>query len=158
HRGRQSSHRYLAALRGFLRPFGFDFGESAIPAIRKSSIFFPDLIAAVSQRGFNPRPAQVSAGFSGLRYLVATALPATRPRSGLEPLPPPLKWVRLASLVWSDRRCSVTLAERAASTRPLSSTSFSIDIVFKAIFVPPLQRGHVEFRPRKAMHVYCFVT
>ena len=47
------------ALRVFLPPFAFD---AAAPAIRKSSAFLPDLIAAASQRGFNPRPAQVSAG------------------------------------------------------------------------------------------------
>ena len=45
------------ALRGFLPPFAFD---ATAPAIRKSSAFLPDLIAAASQRGFNPRPAQVS--------------------------------------------------------------------------------------------------
>ena len=44
----------------FLPPFAFD---ATAPAIRKSSGFLPDLIAAVSQRGFNPRPAQASLGF-----------------------------------------------------------------------------------------------
>jgi hypothetical protein len=58
------------ALRVILPPFALD---AAAPAIRKSSAFLPDLIAAVSQRGFNPRPAQVSVGFSGLRYLGAMA-------------------------------------------------------------------------------------
>jgi hypothetical protein len=53
------------ALRVVLPPFALD---AAAPAMRKSSAFLPDLIAAVSQRGFNPRPAQVSVGFSGLRY------------------------------------------------------------------------------------------
>jgi hypothetical protein len=66
----------LRALRAFLRPFALD--EVVTPAIAKSSMFFPDLMAAVSQRGFKPRPAHVSAGFSGLRYLGAT-----------EPLAPP---------------------------------------------------------------------
>jgi hypothetical protein len=49
------------ALRAFLRPFAF--GECVAPAIRKSSIFFPVLIAAANHRGFNPRPAHVSLGF-----------------------------------------------------------------------------------------------
>jgi hypothetical protein len=38
----------------FLRPFHADF------SIKKSSSFFPPLIAATSQRGLAPRPAQVS--------------------------------------------------------------------------------------------------
>jgi hypothetical protein len=41
----------------------------AAPAIAKSSTFFPPFIAATSHLGLRPRPAQVSAGFSGLRYL-----------------------------------------------------------------------------------------
>jgi hypothetical protein len=52
---------HLRALRAFLRPFAF--GEGVAPAIRKSSIFLPVLIAAANHRGFNPRPAQVSLGF-----------------------------------------------------------------------------------------------
>jgi hypothetical protein len=36
-------------------------------SIRKSSICFPDLSCAVSQRGFFPRPVQVSEGCSGFR-------------------------------------------------------------------------------------------
>jgi hypothetical protein len=110
-----ANHRYLRALRGFFRPFVFD--DAADPAIRKSSAFSPDLIAAVSQRGFNPRPAQVSAGFSGLRYLGATAPRAPRPIGDLDALAPPWKWVRLASFVWSARRSSITLKERTASIR-----------------------------------------
>jgi len=38
----------------FFRPFRADL------SIRKSSSFLPPLIAATSQRGFAPRPAQVS--------------------------------------------------------------------------------------------------
>jgi len=74
------------ALRVFLPPFAFD---AAAPAIRKSSAFLPDLIAAASQRGFNPRPAQVSAGFSGLRYLGATAPRAPNPRATFDADLPP---------------------------------------------------------------------
>jgi len=44
-----------------------------------SSSFLPALSAVVSQRGFNPRPAQVSAGFSGLRYFGATFRTTSRP-------------------------------------------------------------------------------
>ena len=58
----------------FLRPFRADL------SIRKSSSFFPPLIAATSQRGFSPRPAQVSP--DGPRYFGGTFLP-------LKALPPP---------------------------------------------------------------------
>jgi len=40
--------------------------------IRKSSIRFPDLSCAVSQRGFFPRPAQVSDGSAGFLYFGKT--------------------------------------------------------------------------------------
>src|SRR5215472_12114295 len=49
-------------------------------SIRKSSSFLPRLIAATSQRGFAPRPAQVSP--DGPRYLGGTFLP-------FKALPPP---------------------------------------------------------------------
>src|SRR5262249_49381857 len=42
-------------------------------SIRKLSSFFPSLIAATSQRGFAPRPAQVSP--EGLRYFGGTFFP-----------------------------------------------------------------------------------
>jgi hypothetical protein len=41
---------------------------AAAKTIRKSSIRFPDLSCAVNQRGFFPRPAQVSDGFAGFLY------------------------------------------------------------------------------------------
>src|SRR5262245_40297706 len=50
----------------FFRPFRADL------SIRKSSSFFPPLIAATSQRGFAPRPAQVSP--DGPRYVGGTFL------------------------------------------------------------------------------------
>ena len=85
-RGQDAGRGYLLAdffaFRIFLPPFAFD---AAAPAIRKSSGFLPDLIAAANQRGFNPRPAQVSAGFSGLRYLGATAPRAPNPRITFDP-------------------------------------------------------------------------
>src|SRR5262245_3033690 len=52
----------------FLRPFRADL------SIRKSSSFFPPLIASTSQRGLAPRPAQVSP--DGLRYFGGTFLPS----------------------------------------------------------------------------------
>jgi hypothetical protein len=57
----------------FLRPFRADL------SIRKSSSFFPPLIAATSQRGLAPRPAQVSP--DGPRYFGGTFIPfnALRP-------------------------------------------------------------------------------
>src|SRR5215831_14035513 len=58
----------------FLRPFRADL------SIRKSSSFFPPLIAATSYRGFAPRPAQVSP--EGLRYFGGTFFP-------FKTLPPP---------------------------------------------------------------------
>jgi hypothetical protein len=60
------------------------------PGIKKSSSSLPPLIAAASQRGLRPRPAQVSAGFSGLRYLGATG-PIRPPRASLVAFPPPPK-------------------------------------------------------------------
>src|SRR5262249_12445345 len=58
----------------FFRRFSADL------SITKSASFFPPLIAATSQRGLAPRPAQVSP--EGLRYLGGTFLP-------LNGLPPP---------------------------------------------------------------------
>jgi hypothetical protein len=57
----------------FLRLFGADL------SIKRSSSFFPPLIAATSQRGLAPRPAQVSP--DGPRYFGGTFLPfnALRP-------------------------------------------------------------------------------
>src|SRR5262249_44746076 len=93
---------HLRAVRAFLRPF--TFGEGLTPAIRKSSGFFPVLIAAVSHRGFNPRPAHVSLGFSGLRYL-STMSPLTPARSADFARPaPPWKRVSFESSDSSDRR------------------------------------------------------
>src|SRR5262249_48134234 len=59
----------------FFRPFRADL------SIRKSSSFLPPLIAARSQRGFAPRPAQVSP--KGPRYFGGTFFP----RNALPPPP-----------------------------------------------------------------------
>src|ERR1700758_3975890 len=100
---------YFRGLRAFLRPFAFD---DDAPAIRKSSIFLPDLIAAANHRGFKPRPAHVSAGLSGLRYFAATLPRAPHPKATFERAPP-WKRVSFASSDSSVRRCSTTLAVSA---------------------------------------------
>src|SRR5262249_15323115 len=64
----------------FLRPFRADL------SIKKPSSFFPPLIAATSQRGLAPRPAQVSP--DGPRYFGGTFLPFNAlplPRTTLRP-------------------------------------------------------------------------
>jgi hypothetical protein len=103
-----SRRSHLRALRAFLRPLPFDEGVTA--AIEKSSIFFPPLMAAVSHRGFNPRPAHVSAGFSGLRYLGATdPLGPPRPNADFARPAPPWKRSSFESSASRAWRCSVTL-------------------------------------------------
>src|SRR5262249_16316586 len=66
----------------FFGPFRDDL------SIKKSSSFFPPLIAATSHFGFAPRPAQVSP--DGLRYFAGTFLPFNwlplrRPTTALAP-------------------------------------------------------------------------
>src|SRR5262249_30142898 len=76
---RAAGHRF--DLR-FLRPLRADL------SIRKSSSFFPPLIAVTSQRGFTPRPAQVSPErlrFFGGPFLPFKWLPP--PRTILAPPP-----------------------------------------------------------------------
>src|SRR6202047_1505314 len=104
---------YFRGVRALLRPVAFD-GRAL--AMRKSSIFLPDLIAAANHRGFKPRPAQVSAGLSGLRYFAATLPRAPHPKAAFARAPP---WTRVsfASSDSSIRRCSTTLALRTASIR-----------------------------------------
>jgi hypothetical protein len=114
----------------------------AFAAIAKCSSFLPDFIAAVSQRGFRPRPAHVSEGLSGLRYLGATR-PRGPPRFPFNDLLP-LEFIceRLLSLASSDRRSSATLALSAASILPLRSINLSTDIDLRgngpAIAIHPL--------------------
>src|SRR5262249_17940445 len=69
----------------FFLPFPADL------SINKSSIFAPALIAPTSQRGFAPRPAQVSP--EGLRYLGGPFLPFNAlppPRTTLAPPTTPI--------------------------------------------------------------------
>src|SRR6516164_3316233 len=114
-------------LRGFLASF-------PLPEIAKSSSFFPDLIAAASQRGFRPRPAHVSEGFSGLRNFGAT-FPLTPRPTDFERVPPDSKRLNFASSISSARRSSDTFDASRASMRPFSPTSASIVIDFKFIFI-----------------------
>src|SRR6516225_10395603 len=79
----------------FLRPFRADF------SIKKSSSFFPLLIAATSQRGLPPRPAQVSP--DGARYFGGTFLPFKTLRPLRTTLRPPTKGIALSILLHADR-------------------------------------------------------
>jgi hypothetical protein len=100
---------------------------SAAIWILKSSIFFPDLSCSASQRGCLPRPAQVSAGSSGLRNLGTTG--GYRRRSDIA--------IRLSkdglALSCSKRSSSNSLsaANLTASASPISTCRFhksSVDI------------------------------
>ena len=102
----------------FFRPFLADL------SIKKSSSFFPPLIAATSQRGLAPRPAQVSP--DGLRYFGGTffpfnALPPPRPRTTA--CGPAILSICSICLCSSARRL-----RRASSTRSRKSISASIVI------------------------------
>src|SRR5712671_4104424 len=129
----RTRHAFLA-LRTFLG--AFFVACFAFCAMLNSSSVLPALIAASSQRGVSPRPAQVSLRFSGLRYFGATG-----PRT---PSPSPLErnwevesresFVSSASRV---RRSSATLLCRAVSTWSLSFVSLSMDIDFKFILDAP---------------------
>src|SRR5262249_55179053 len=86
----------------FFRPFRPDL------SIKKSSSFFPLLIAATSQRGFAPRPAQVSPDelrYFGGTFLPLNALPPGRPRRTLSP---PSKAI-LSNCLCNWTRCSRSL-------------------------------------------------
>src|SRR5262249_31948659 len=85
----------------FLRPLRADL------SIRKSSSFFLPLIAATSQRGFAPRPAQVSP--EGPRYFGGTFLPF----NALPPLPPRLPATAMALFILSN--CFSISARRSKS-------------------------------------------
>src|SRR5215472_11090923 len=91
----------------FFRPFRADL------SIRKSSSFFPPLIAATSHLGLAPRPAQVSP--EGPLYLGGTFLP-------FNALPPPRTTLRpptkaMASILSNCFRISARRLRRVSSTR-----------------------------------------
>jgi hypothetical protein len=123
--GEAPKENHLRALPARFRPFAFSDGVD--PGIRKSWIFFPARIAADNHRGFNPRPAHVSLGFSGLRYLGATV----RPKADFDLAAPPWNRDSFESSVSIVRRSATTLAPSAASTRLLSPISLSMDIEFR---------------------------
>src|SRR5215470_3825834 len=131
-----AKHRHLfLALRAFLGPFFV--ACFTVWAMLKCSSFLPALSAAASQSGFSPRPAQVSTGFSRLRYLGATG-----PRA---PDFPPLEIDSrdsLSSLVCRVCRSSAILLRRIVSSCSLSFVSLSMDIDFR--FISDLQS---ESRP-----------
>src|SRR5215510_5321762 len=87
----------------FLRPFRADL------SIKKSSSFFPPLIAATSHRGLAPRPAQVSP--DGPRYFGGTFFP-------LNGLPPP----RTTLLPPTTAILSNSFSSSARRLRRVSST------------------------------------
>src|SRR5215813_3223873 len=87
-------------------------------SIRKSSSFLPPLIAAISQRGLAPRPAQVSP--EGPRYFGGTFLP-------FNALPPP----------------RTTL--RPPTTAPLLQLLLKLGTMLMKHFVNPLSQVHECF-------------
>src|SRR6516225_7981775 len=91
----------------FLRPFRADL------SIKKSSSFFPPLIAATSHLGLAPRPAQVSP--ERLRYFGGTFLPfKTLPPLTLRP---PVKAANCFSIS-ALRLCSVSSTRCRRSISP----------------------------------------
>src|SRR6516165_12321583 len=112
----------------FLRTFRADL------SIRKSSSFFPRLIAATSQRGLAPRPAQVLP--EGLRYLGGTFFPL----NGLPPprttLPPPTTPILSNCFSSSARRLwrvSSTRLRRSMSVSTVIPDRFTFGIVISGV-------------------------
>jgi hypothetical protein len=114
----------------FLRAFRVDL------SIKKSSSLFPPLIAATSQRGFAPRPAQVSP--SGPRYFGGTFVP-------FNALPP------LATFATSATTPSILANCRSMSARRLrsvSSTCFRRSIRASTVILDRFAFGIVISSPR----------
>src|SRR5215831_1729445 len=111
----------------------------------KSSSFLPDLRAAASHRGFSPRPAQVSLGFSGLRYFGATFPLTPRPNAAFDRPPPMSTRESLASSDSKVRRSSATLVDNTASILPRRPRSASIDIDFKFITMLLHQKDYSDY-------------
>src|SRR5262245_59141276 len=84
-------------------------------SIRKSSSFLPPLIAATSQRGFAPRPAQVSP--DGPRYFGGTFLP-------LKALPPPPTTLAPPTTAIALSILSNRVSISARRSKSISSTHF----------------------------------
>jgi len=93
----------------FLRPFRADL------SIKKSSSFFPPLIAATSQSGLAPRPAQVSP--DGLRYFGGTFFP-------FKTLPPPRTALLPPATAIAPSILSICFCISARCSRSISSTRF----------------------------------
>src|SRR5262249_5552829 len=108
----------------FLRLFRADL------SIRKSSSFFPLLIARTSQRGLAPRPAHVSP--EGLRYLGGTFLPFNALPPPRTTLAPPTTAIlsncfsRSARRLW---RVSSTCFRRSISASTVIPDRFTFGIV-----------------------------
>jgi hypothetical protein len=97
---REKCHlRALRALFGLVA-----FLDGTAPRIRKSSADFPPLIAAVNHFGLNPRPAQVSSGFCGLRYFGGTGPLSPNPEPFFRSVLAPCNRVSFASSDSIDRR------------------------------------------------------
>src|SRR5260370_18180392 len=104
-------------LRALLALFGLvAFFDGTAPRIRKSSADLPPLIAAVNHFGLNPRPAQVSSGFCGVRYFGGTGPLSPNPEAAFRCVLAPCNRLSFASSGSSGRRCSVTLLSSAPST------------------------------------------
>src|SRR5262245_7472623 len=106
----------------FLRPFRADL------SIRKSSSFFPPLIAATSQRGLAPRPAQVSP--DGLRYFGGTFIPCKTLRPPRATLRRPITAIVLSIL----SNCFSISVRSISSTRIRRSMSASTVIPDRLTF------------------------
>src|ERR1700756_2285105 len=105
----------------FLRPFRADL------SIRKSSSFFPPLIAATSQRGLAPRPAQVSP--DGPRYFGGTFFPFNALAPPRTTLAPPILANCFSSSARRSRRVSPTCSRRSMSASTFIPDRFTFGIV-----------------------------
>src|SRR5215470_10730403 len=116
-----ASHRF--DLR-FFHPFRADL------SIRKSLSFLPPLIAATSQRGLAPRPAQVSP--DGPRYFGGTFLPFKALPPPPTTLAPPTSAIlsnRFSSSARRSRSISSTRFRRSISPSTLIPDRFTLAIV-----------------------------
>src|ERR1700756_4844112 len=108
----------------FFRPFRADL------SIRKSSSFLPPLIAAASQRGLAPRPAQVSP--EGPRYFGGTFLPFNAlppPRTILAPPSTPILSSFSKNLAGCSTSISSTRFRRSMSASTVIPDRFPFGIV-----------------------------